>query len=103
MNTLIRIALYTSGALAGVYLVNVAKPVELDPTAALGAAGTGLDTALEQLAKGKFSGAWTALAGGAAAAGNKAHDQVQGQVRSTVVLGVVAGCAFAGLVDAFVL
>ena len=98
-----RIVLYAVGALAGVYVTNLLRPVELDTTGALGAASGGLDAALTDIFAGKFSDAGSALLTGAKAGGAAAKAQVQGQVRTTVVLGVVAGCSVAGLVDAFVL
>jgi hypothetical protein len=103
VSALLRIGLYTAGALGGVYLVNQLRPVNLDPAAAVGAAGKGIDTALSDLMHGRFGAAGDALLGGAKSAGNAAHDQVESQVRTTIIIGVVGGCMLAGLVDAFVL
>jgi hypothetical protein len=102
MGSLLRIGLYTAGALGGVYVVNQLRPVNLDPAAALGAAGKGIDTALDALVHGRGSAALDAFLGSAKSAGGAAHDQVESQVRSTVIFGVVGGCMLAGLVDAFV-
>lgn len=102
MSALLRIGLYTAGALGGVYLVNQLRPVNLDPVAAAGAAGKGIDTALGELFRGHFGAAGDAFVGGVKQAGGAAHDQVQGQVQTTIIIGVVGGCALAGLVDAFV-
>lgn len=98
-----RIVCYTVGALAGVYLVNTIRPVTLNAAAAVDAAGGGIDSALSQLFAGHVGAAVTAVTSGAKAAGAQAKDQVEGQVRSNVILGVVGGCAVAGLVDALVL
>lgn len=97
-----RVALYAVGALVGVYVTNQLRPVGLDTMDALGAASGGLDSALRSLFAGNVRDAGTALAGGATAGAAAAKAQVQGQVRTTVVIGVVAGCSVAGLVDAFV-
>lgn len=98
-----RIALYAGGALAGVFVVSQLRPVKLDATAAVNAAGSGIDTALSDLFHGRLGAAADAFAGGAKSAGSAAQDQVQSQVRMIVVLGVLAGCSAAGVVDALVL
>jgi hypothetical protein len=103
MKPIFRIGLFAAGALAGCYVVNELRPVKLDAASAVGAAAGGIDTAFNDLLHGHFDSAGRALLGGAKAAGGQAQDQVQGQVRANVVLGVVAGCALAGLVDALVL
>jgi len=99
----LRVGLYAGSALAGVYVANKVRPVQLDASAAIGAAGGGVDTALSDLFHGRFGAAADAFVTGAKTAGGVAQAQVQGQVQMTVILGVVAGCALAGLVEAFFL
>lgn len=99
----LRPVLYAGASLAGVYVANELRPVNVDAGAAVGSAAAGAENALRQLGRGNFSDAWSALTGGAKSAGAEVKSSVNAQVKANVILGVVGGCLLAAVADAVLL
>lgn len=89
---LARPPLYAVSSLVGVKLANVLRPVKVDATAAASSAYDGVTGAL---GRGDFRGAASALTG----AGKGVASNVNGQVTSNIIVGIVGGCAVAAVLD----
>lgn len=82
MGALLRPVAYAAGALAGVYLVDRARPVDARAAA---------DGGLRDIPEISLAGLQHA--------GETAAGLIKGQVRSNIILGVVVGCAAVGALD----